>query len=123
MSKNKHYKNYNNYSNPKAEVKEEAVVEETVEVTEIEEVAVEETVEEQVVEPEVEEEKQITGKVAGCARLRVRKTPNTTADVLCEIDENSEVVIDESKSTVDFYAVTTSAGAEGFCMKKFIKIN
>lgn len=120
---NKNYKSYNNFSSTKpaeevktepVEVKEEAVVEE---------VKVEEPtpVVEQpkpVVKPEPP--KPLTGIVAGCAKLNVRESANTTANVLAVINEGSEVVINRIKSTVDFYAVCTAAGIEGYCMKKFI---
>lgn len=131
MSKNRNYKSYNNYSNPKTE--EVAAVEETPVVTEAaveevsktEEIPVEEIIEEAapVVTEEVKEEvKQVIGGLVDCARLRVRKAPNTTADVLCEIDSTAKVMIDKVKSTSDFYKVCTEAGVEGYCMKKFIKI-
>ena len=68
-------------------------------------------------EPEV-----IVGIVSGCARLRVRKTPSPNAPVLTEIVKGSEVAIDESKSTVYFYAVVTDSGVEGFCMKEYIQV-
>lgn len=62
------------------------------------------------------------GVVSNCGRLRVRKAPSTSAEVLCEIVSLSAVVIDMSKSTEDFYKVCTEDGVEGYCMKKFITI-
>ena len=122
---NKNYKSYNNFSSTKpaeevvepVEVKKEAVVEE---------VKVEETtpvVEEPkpVVKPEPP--KPLTGTVTGCAKLNVRESANATANILAVINEGSEVVINRIKSTVDFYAVCTAAGIEGYCMKKFITVN
>lgn len=114
---NKNYKNYNNFSSTKP-------AEEVVEAVEVkEEVKVEEptpVVEEPkpVVKPEPP--KPLTGKVTGCAKLNVRESANATANVLAVINEGSEVVINRIKSTVDFYAVCTAAGIEGYCMKKFI---
>lgn len=135
MSKhnNNRYHNYQNYSNNKtpntntATVEEvvEPVIEETVEAVVVEEPV---AVAEETVEPTVEVEEPVTaiktiyGVVNGCNLLRVRKTPSTDAEVLCEIDVNSKVEVNEEKSTVDFYKVCTEAGIEGFCMKKFIKI-
>ena len=135
MSKhNNKYHNYQNYSNNKTS-NTTAVVEEVVEPVideTIEEVAVEESVEEvtveETVEPTVEVEepvaviKAVYGVVNGCNLLRVRKVPSTDAAVLCEIDVNSKVEVNEVESTADFYKVCTEAGIEGFCMKKFIKI-
>lgn len=123
MAKHKNYHNYNNYSNNvKTETVETEVTEEVKEnVVEIKENAVEEST---TVEPETvvtpESIKPTIGTVVDCPRLRVRAAASTNADVLCEIESGSEVTIDETKSTKDFYAVCTSAGVEGFCMKKFI---
>lgn len=122
---NKNYKNYNNFSSAKpaeevvepVEVKEEVKVEEPTPV--VEEVKPEPTpAPAPVVKPEPP--KPLTGKVTGCAKLNVRESANTTANVLAVINEGSEVVINRIKSTVDFYAVCTAAGIEGYCMKKFI---
>lgn len=127
---NKNYKNYNNFSSAKPaeeaktepvevevkeEVKEEVKVEEPTPV-------VEEVKPEPIPAPVVKPEppKPLTGKVTGCAKLNVRESANTTANVLAVINEGSEVVINRIKSTVDFYAVCTVAGIEGYCMKKFI---
>lgn len=107
---NKNYKNYNSISSIKP-------AEEVVEPVEVkEEVKVEEPT--PVVKPEP---KQLTGNVAGCAKLNVRKEPNKDAEILAVINEGTEVVINKIKSTMDFYSVCTAAGIEGYCMKKFIK--
>lgn len=92
-------------------------VEETVEDT-VEEIVEEEAVE--VVEEPVKED--VIGVVTGCAKLRVREAASANAKVLCEISENSEVIINEAESTKDFYKVCTEAGVEGFCMKKYITV-
>ena len=124
---NKNYKSYNNFSSTKpaeeaktepVEVKEEVKVEESTPV-------VEEVKPEPIPAPVVKPEppKPLTGIVAGCAKLNVRESANTTANVLAVINEGSEVVINRIKSTVDFYAVCTAAGIEGYCMKKFITVN
>lgn len=63
----------------------------------------------------------IVGIVTDCEKLNVRKEPRATANVVCEIPVNSEVTIFEDESTSDFYKVCTAAGAEGFCMRKFIR--
>lgn len=106
--------NYRSYSKPVDEAIPENVKEE---VNEVIEEAVEPVVEE-VVKPA----EPITGKVTGCNKLRVRKSPSPLAEVLCEIAVNTEVVINESDSTIDFYKVCTGAGVEGYCMKKFIDV-
>ncbi len=62
------------------------------------------------------------GLVEGCKRLNVRKEPQVDAQIVCEIDNQTEVMIDEAESTDDFYKVYTETGIEGFCMKKFIVV-
>ena len=64
----------------------------------------------------------VTGIVTDCAKLRVRKQPNTSAEVIQELEVSSEVVIDKTKSTAEFYKVCTAAGLDGYCMKKFITL-
>lgn len=90
-----------------------------VEATEVEEVA--EEVKEEVVEVKEEKKPEITGVVI-CEKLNVREVPNGAK--ICEIGKYTVVVIDESESTHDWYAVRTCTTpvVEGFCMKKFISI-
>lgn len=116
MSKNKTYHNYKNYSNNKPKTETEQT-EETV------------IVENQgekgdpgLPDPLPQLSTSTTGTVSNCQRLRVREAASVNSEVLCEILINSEVIIDNQNSTKDFYKVTTSAGIEGFCMKKFIEV-
>lgn len=76
---------------------------------------VEETVVVEAVEPKC-------GIVVDCTKLNVRVEPNSTAEVVCVVDASTDLEIDEEASTEEFYKVCTATGAEGFCMKKFIKI-
>ena len=62
------------------------------------------------------------GTVVNCPRLRVREHPSINAVVAAEIDEGSEVVINEDKSTEEFYSVITATGLEGYCMKDYIQV-
>lgn len=64
-----------------------------------------------------------TGVVTGCKMLNVREAPNANCKVVCVINENSEVIIDDDGSTDDWFKVCAENGAEGFCMKKFINVN
>lgn len=73
-------------------------------------------------EPEPEVKPDVIGVVVGCERLNIRKEPNTSAKILCEATSKSELVIDPDKSTDEWYSVCTSAGVEGFCMKKFVAL-
>lgn len=72
--------------------------------------------------PEPEEAPTVIGTVVDCVRLRVRESASSNAEVICEIPKDSDVLIDENKSTDEFYKVCTESGAEGFCMKKFIAL-
>lgn len=68
------------------------------------------------------EPKPTTGIVTGCSKLNVRSDSDTTADILCILDANSEVMIDLGKSNREWFKVTTASGVDGYCMRKFIKI-
>lgn len=124
MSKNRHH--YNNYDNNHERrefmtppvVEEEEVVEEVEETTEVDEPVeeVEETVEQDEA-PAVP-----IGIVADCIKLRVRKEPNASAEVVEVLECGSRVEIDVDATTMDFYKVVTASGVEGYCMKKFIAV-
>ena len=73
-------------------------------------------------EPVEEVVEQKIGMVTNCITLNVRKEPDSAADVICCIPCLTEVVIDDTESTNDFYKVCTPAGIEGFCMSKFIAV-
>ena len=131
MSKHNNYRNYQNYSNNKPQVEQPEVVEEVVvtepEIKEEVAEAVEEVIEPvQVAEPAPapapKKARPVKGIVSNCNTLRVRKAPNTDATVLAIIEVNSEVRVDKSQSTDDFYKVCTATGVEGYCMKKFITL-
>lgn len=62
------------------------------------------------------------GVVTDCAKLNVRAEPSADAKVVCVISEGTELLIDEAKSTEDFYKICTAAGVEGYCMSKFITV-
>lgn len=63
------------------------------------------------------------GKVADCELLNVRKQPSANAEVVCTIGRNTDVEIDDAKSTSNFYKICVASGVEGFCMKRFIKVD
>ena len=73
------------------------------------------------VEEIVEPKKPITGVVANCFSLNIRTGPSKDFDVICEIPSKTEVQINESESSDDFYKICTATGVEGFCMKEFIE--
>lgn len=62
----------------------------------------------------------IPGTVTDCVKLNVRVAPFLTAEVACVLDANSEVEIDMTKSTDEWFKVTTASGVEGYCMRMFV---
>lgn len=76
-------------------------------------------------EPEVtpEEPEVLTGIVADCRKLNVRKAPAANAPIICTIPVGTEVEILVEESTDEFYYVYTASGVEGFCMRDYIAIN
>lgn len=83
-------------------------------------VEVEEVKEAEVQQP-VESKTYGTGTVTGCIRLRVRSKPCLGDNVICELNQGTEVLIDKSESTFDYYKICTEAGIEGYCQKPYIK--
>lgn len=71
---------------------------------------------------EVAPKTETLGEVIDCYKLNVRKKPNIKANVITEIAKGTKVIVDVDGSAKDWYKVTVSAGVEGFCMKKFIKL-
>lgn len=112
MSNNRDYTRYS---------KENANLTETAEPVEVVEEIVD-TIAEVIEEPIIEEPKSISGIVTDCIKLNVREQPNPKADILGIINEGSEVIVSEAESTDDFYKICTSAGLDGYCMRKFISI-
>lgn len=74
------------------------------------------------IEESISDVNTITGIVSDCKKLRVRNAPGLDSDVICEIEAGSIVEIDEINSTEEFYKVCTETGIDGYCMKKFIKV-
>lgn len=79
----------------------------------------------EVIEPIVQEpevKRDTVGVVVECDRLNVRKAPNTSATVLCVINRDEKVTVDEQKSKGQFYKVRLASGVEGYCMKNYISL-
>lgn len=114
-------KNYSNYSKnfksadkPKVNQVEESTLDNYQEVNQ--------NTEEQTI---VEQEQVATaiaqrGFVNGCVKLNVRTNPTIDSEVVCVINKNDEVIIEETFG--DWYSVTTKDGDEGYCMTKFITV-
>ncbi|MBS6180563.1 MAG: SH3 domain-containing protein [Erysipelotrichaceae bacterium] len=66
-------------------------------------------------------EEPVMAVVIDCRKLNVREEPKADANVVDTIDVNSEIMIDMTESTDEFYKIHTSSGLEGFCMRKYIK--
>ena len=64
--------------------------------------------------------KSVSGTLSNCSKLNVRSKPAIDADVLVVLDVNSEIAIDPARSTNEWVKVTTAAGVEGYCMRKFV---
>lgn len=73
-------------------------------------------------ESKSEEPKYVTGIVTDCVKLNVREDPHPTATIIGAITAATELIVDKEASTNDFYKICTSAGLEGYCMKKFVTI-
>ena len=61
------------------------------------------------------------GTVVDCTNLNIREKPSINANVVCTIINGTTVMVDESRSTEEFYKICTEIGEEGFCMKKYIR--
>ena len=64
----------------------------------------------------------VYGTVVNCKNLNIRKRPTQKSEVIQIIEADSMVQVDKSKSTADFYKVCTATGAEGYCVKQYVKI-
>jgi hypothetical protein len=62
------------------------------------------------------------GAVSNCVKLNIREEPSIDSRVRCVVDFASELLIDTSKSTLDWFSVCTPAGIEGYCMKRYVNI-
>ena len=102
-------------------------VEETInEIEETTEEVNEEVTEPEIIVPNIEnnvENNEVIGKISGFEKLYVRKEASKDSEPAGIITSETVLIIDEENSTEDFYKVTTNEGLEGYCVKKFVKIN
>lgn len=68
------------------------------------------------------EESFVKGEVVDCYSLNLRSGPSKDCDILCGLPRGTEVHINKTESSDDFYKVCTATGIEGFCVKAFIRI-
>lgn len=66
------------------------------------------------------EKKSRTGVVVGCTRLNVRKKPTKAGEVLCIIDKDTEVEIDDNRPESKWVRVIIN-DVVGFCMREYIQ--
>lgn len=129
-------KKENNMNNEEMnEIKEETTEEVIESVTEVDESQNEVTEEAQEVEETIEEVDESqnevveenannkTGKIFGFEKLYVRKDPSVDSEPVGIVTVDDDLAIDEYHSTDDFYKVYTSNGLEGYCVKKFVRID
>lgn len=79
----------------------------------------------EVIKPE-EMEDILPAVVTGCSKLNLRKEASKESDVVCTLAKGTEVTIDITESTEEFfkvYAVSGETLVEGYCIKDFISIN
>lgn len=86
----------------------------------------EEVTDQEVIVPSIDnnvENNEIIGKVSGFENLYVRKEASKDSEPVGIVTDKDDISIDISHSTDDFYKVITSNGLEGYCVKKFVKID
>lgn len=107
------------------EIKEETTEEVNESITEVDESQNEIVEETQEINETVEEETNSNkiGKIFGYEKLYVRKDPSVDSEPVGIVTSNDDLAIDEYHSTDDFYKVYTSNGLEGYCVKKFVRID
>lgn len=60
--------------------------------------------------------------VATCLRLHILSEPRADANVVCKVRYLTELMVNETESTDDYYKVCTAIGAEGYCDKNSVEI-
>lgn len=60
--------------------------------------------------------------ITNCLRLHIFSEPRLDSEVICKVRYLTEVKVDLTNSTEDFYKIYTAIGAEGYCEKYLITI-
>lgn len=71
----------------------------------------------------IDEANEVIGKIDGFEKLYVRSQADKESEPVGIVNTLDELYIDLEKSTEEFYKVLTSNGLEGYCIKKFVKID
>lgn len=66
--------------------------------------------------------KKILGKIVNCKALNIRKEPSIDSAVVCTVKAGNDLVIRDSTSIPEWYAVTEKYGFEGYVMSKYVRI-
>lgn len=125
MSKH-NYTQYSNKKNHNEEGKSTVKQEEFLIIDDLVETPVVEVIETPEVKMVVETVETVTlpkivnGFVANCTKLNVRVQPAADADVVCVLDNGTEIEINVNNSTDEWFSICTAAGIEGYCMRKFV---
>jgi uncharacterized protein YgiM (DUF1202 family) len=69
-----------------------------------------------------EEPKKVSGTVVNCNRLNIRTKPSINSEPVGNVTVDSEVIVNLNQSNNEWFKVITKDGVEGFCMKKYVKI-
>ena len=65
---------------------------------------------------------ELIGIVVNCNLLNVRKEADSDSGIICTVSALSELMVNLTESTDEFYKVYTVTGVEGFCLKKYVAI-
>lgn len=76
---------------------------------------------ESIADPEPQPEVKF-GIVVDCIKLNIREAPDKNSESIGVIECGTELMVDETQSTDEFYNVCLGSGVEGYCMKQFIQI-
>lgn len=69
-----------------------------------------------------EQPKTASGTVVDCIRLNIRKKPSVNSQPVGSVAVNTELKVNLNQSNDEWLKVCTKDGTEGFCMKKYVKI-
>lgn len=65
----------------------------------------------------------VIGRVAGCKLLNVRQKPISNSDIVCVLEADTKVKVELSRSTNEWFKITTGSGIKGYCMRSFVSTN
>lgn len=104
--------------NTTEEMMEEILEENEMIPEEVEEIDEEEMEQEE--ETEEEQDNIFVGTVINCDKLNVREEPSLKGKPICQLNKGSELMVDLSESTDEWYKVYLESGFSGFCMKAYV---